>query len=162
MTFDLLTWISIGIIYSSRTIYLPSLKLLRQSVLEFSVCTTCGRLDDLWPWPSYLNINWDHLFSRTIYLPILKPLRQCCWVINCTIFTDIPTDMCKAICLLRKRGGGGGEKSWCFLFSKKKFKPVWQARVGTFQIFYTVTNILEIFSGPTNISLARIYVPLIF
>ena len=38
MTFDLLTWISIGIIYSSRTIYLPSLKLrLGQSVLEFSI-----------------------------------------------------------------------------------------------------------------------------
>ena len=32
-----LTWLSIGIIYSSRTIYLPSLKLLGQSVLELSV-----------------------------------------------------------------------------------------------------------------------------
>ena len=37
LTFDLLTWISIGIIYSSRTIYLPSLKLLGQSVFELSV-----------------------------------------------------------------------------------------------------------------------------
>ena len=37
LTFDLLTWISIGIIFSSRTIYLPSLKLLGQSVLELSV-----------------------------------------------------------------------------------------------------------------------------
>ena len=37
LTFDLLTWISIGIIYSPRTIYLPSLKLLGQSVLELSV-----------------------------------------------------------------------------------------------------------------------------
>ena len=37
LTFDLLTWLSIGIIYSSRTIYLPSLKLLGQSVLELSV-----------------------------------------------------------------------------------------------------------------------------
>ena len=37
LTFDILTWISIGIIYSSRTIYLPSLKLLGQSVLELSV-----------------------------------------------------------------------------------------------------------------------------
>ena len=37
LTFDLLTWISIGIIYWSRTIYLPSLKLLGQSVLELSV-----------------------------------------------------------------------------------------------------------------------------
>ena len=34
LTFDLLTWLSIGIIYSSRTIYLPSLKLLGQSILE--------------------------------------------------------------------------------------------------------------------------------
>ena len=37
LTFDLLTWISIGIIYSPRTIYLPSLKLLGQSVIELSV-----------------------------------------------------------------------------------------------------------------------------
>ena len=37
LTFDLLTWLSIGIIYSPRTIYLPSLKLLGQSVLELSV-----------------------------------------------------------------------------------------------------------------------------
>ena len=37
LTFDLLTWISKGIIYSSRTIHLPSLKLLGQSVLGLSV-----------------------------------------------------------------------------------------------------------------------------
>ena len=37
LTFDLLTWKSIGIIYSPRTIYLPSLKLLGQSVIELSV-----------------------------------------------------------------------------------------------------------------------------
>ena len=34
LAFDLLTWKSIGIIYSPRTIYLPSLKLLGQSVIE--------------------------------------------------------------------------------------------------------------------------------
>ena len=34
LTFDLLTWILIGIIYSSGTIYLPGLKLLRQTILE--------------------------------------------------------------------------------------------------------------------------------
>ena len=34
---DLLTWITIGIIHSSRTIYLPSLKLLEQSIIELSV-----------------------------------------------------------------------------------------------------------------------------
>ena len=37
LTFDLLTWISIGIIYSSKTIYLPCLKLVGQSILELSV-----------------------------------------------------------------------------------------------------------------------------
>ena len=37
LTFDLLTWISIGVIYSSRTIYVPSLKFLGQSVFELSV-----------------------------------------------------------------------------------------------------------------------------
>ena len=42
LTFDLLTWKSIGIIYSSRTIYLPSLKLLGQSVLELSVAQGSG------------------------------------------------------------------------------------------------------------------------
>ena len=37
LTFDLLTWKSIGIIYSPRTIYLPSLKLMGLSVIELSV-----------------------------------------------------------------------------------------------------------------------------
>ena len=51
LAFDLLTWISIGIIYSSRAIYLPSLRLLGQGVLEISVAL--GEVDwhDLWPWP---------------------------------------------------------------------------------------------------------------
>ena len=44
LTFDLLTWISIGIIYSSRTLYLPSLKLLGQSVVELSVAQGLGIL----------------------------------------------------------------------------------------------------------------------
>ena len=34
LTFDLLTWISIGIIYSSWTSYLPSLKFMRWGVVE--------------------------------------------------------------------------------------------------------------------------------
>ena len=42
LTFDLLTWKSIGIIYSPRTIYLPSLKLLGQSVIELSVAQGKG------------------------------------------------------------------------------------------------------------------------
>ena len=51
LTFDLLTWISIGVIYSSRTIYLPSLKLLGQCVLELSVAQGEVNWYDLWPWP---------------------------------------------------------------------------------------------------------------
>ena len=51
LTFDLLTWISIGVMYSSRTIYLPSLKLLGQSVLELSVAQGEEDWHDLWPWP---------------------------------------------------------------------------------------------------------------
>ena len=42
LTFDLLTWLSIGVIYWSRTIYLPCLKLLGQSVLELSVAQGWG------------------------------------------------------------------------------------------------------------------------
>ena len=51
LTFDLLIWISIGVIYSSRTIYLPILKLLGQSVLELSVAQGEVNWHDLWPWP---------------------------------------------------------------------------------------------------------------
>ena len=51
LIFDLLTWMSIGIIYSSRTIYLPSLKLLGQSVPELSVAQGLEDWHDLWPWP---------------------------------------------------------------------------------------------------------------
>ena len=42
LTFDLLNWLSIGCIYFSSTIYLPSLKLLWQSVLELSVARCMG------------------------------------------------------------------------------------------------------------------------
>ena len=51
LTFDLLTWKSIGIIYSPRTMYLPSLKLLGLSVLELSVAQGEVNWHDLWPWP---------------------------------------------------------------------------------------------------------------
>ena len=70
LTFDLLTWKSIGIIYSPRTIYLPSLKLLGQSVLELSVAQGGSRL--AWPltltFDTDLNINRDHLLTKD-YLP---------------------------------------------------------------------------------------------
>ena len=51
LAFDLLTWLSIEIIYSSSNIYLPSLKLLGQSVLELSVAQYEVDCHDLWPWP---------------------------------------------------------------------------------------------------------------
>ena len=78
LTFGLLTWLSIGIIYSSRTIYLPSLKLVGQSVVELSV-TQGLRLT----WPLTLTfdlLTWLSIVviysSRTIYLPRLKLLGQ--------------------------------------------------------------------------------------
>ena len=51
LTFDLLTWMSIGIIYSSRTIYLPSFKLAGQTVVDLSVAKGLEDWHDLWPWP---------------------------------------------------------------------------------------------------------------
>ena len=94
LTFDLLTWISWGVILSSRTIYLPSLKLLGQSVLELSVAQ--GEVDrhDLDLWPTDLNINRGHLFIKD-YLPTKFEASGAkrSWVISCTRLrdTDIPT-----------------------------------------------------------------------
>ena len=89
LTFDLQTWISLGVIYSSRTIYLPSLKLLGQSILELSVAQgkkTGMTFDlDLLIW-----ISIGVIFSsRAIYLPRAKHS----WVISCTRLreTDRPT-----------------------------------------------------------------------
>ena len=85
LTFDLLTWISIGAIYSSRTIFLPSLKLLGQSVLELSIAQGEVDLHDLDLGPTDLNINRDHLLIKD-YLP--TKFEACgakrSWVINCT------------------------------------------------------------------------------
>ena len=94
LTFDLLTWKSIGIIYSPRTIYLPSLKLLEQSVLELSVAQGEFNWHDLWPWPTDLKINRDHLLIKD-YLPTKFEASGAkrSWVISCTRLraTDIPT-----------------------------------------------------------------------
>ena len=83
LTFDLLTWKSIGIIYLPRTIYLPSLKLLGQSVLELSVAQGEVNWHDLWPWPLTLTfdlLTWKSIgiiySPRTIYLPSWKLLGQ--------------------------------------------------------------------------------------
>ena len=85
MTFDLDLWpTDLNIIYSSRTIYLPSLKLLGQSVLELSVAQ--GEVDwhDLWPWPL---TYWPeyHLLIKD-YLPTKFEASgaKCSWVISCT------------------------------------------------------------------------------
>ena len=85
LTFGLLTWISIGIIFSSRKIYLQSLKLLGQSLLELSVAQGVADGHDLWPWPSDLNINRDHLLIKD-YLPTKFEASGTnpSWVISCT------------------------------------------------------------------------------
>ena len=76
LTFDLLTWISIGIIYLPRTIYLLSLKLMGQSILELSVAQGEVNWHDLWPWPP----TWKSIgvinSPRTVYLPSVKLLWQ--------------------------------------------------------------------------------------
>ena len=79
LTFDLLTWISIGVIYSSRTIYLPSLKLLGGKCSWAISCRRWRRL----AWPLTLTfdlLTWISIVviysSRTMYLPSLKLLGQ--------------------------------------------------------------------------------------
>ena len=93
LTFDLLTWLSIGIIYSSRTIYLPSLKHLGQSVVELSVAQGLRDWHDLWP--TDLTINTDNLLTKD-YLPTKFEASGAkrSGVISCTRLraTDIPTD----------------------------------------------------------------------
>ena len=92
LTFDLRTWISIGVMYSPRTIYLPSLKLLGQSVRELSVAQ--GEVNWLDLWPTDLKINRDHLLTKD-YLPTKFEASgtKRYWVISCTRLraTDIPT-----------------------------------------------------------------------
>ena len=87
LTFELLTWMSIEIMYSSRTIYLPSLKLQGQSVPELSLAQGLRDWHDLWPWPTDLTINRDHLLIKD-YLPTKFEASGAkrCWVIHCTRF----------------------------------------------------------------------------
>ena len=104
MTFDLLAWTSIGIIYLSRTIYLQSLKVLGQSVLSHPLHKAKEDWHDFWPWTTDLNINRDHLPIKD-YQPIKfknSGIKHF-WVICCTRFretnlpTDQPANMYKAI-----------------------------------------------------------------
>ena len=83
LTFDLLIWKSIGVIYSPRTIYLPSLKLLGQSVLELSVAQGEVNWHDLWP--TDLKINRDHLLTKDyLFTKFEASEAKCSWVISCT------------------------------------------------------------------------------
>ena len=87
LTFDLLTWIYIGTIYSSRTIYLPSLKLLRQRVSELTVAQGMGNQHDLWPWPTDLKINRYHLLIVDYPPTKFEACRiKHCWDICCTSY----------------------------------------------------------------------------
>ena len=110
MTFDLLTWISIGVIYSSRAIYLPSKKLLGQSILVLSVAQGEVNWYDLrlWPLPYWPEYKKGHLLIKD-YLPTKFEASGAkrSWVISCTRLrdTDIPNDMCKAICPSFFEGG---------------------------------------------------------
>ena len=78
MTFDPLKWISIGIIYSSRTIYLPSVKFLGQGVLELSVAQGMGDWHDLWPWPLTYWPEYQYLPTK---IEVSWARRS--WVISC-------------------------------------------------------------------------------
>ena len=102
LTLDLLTWKSIGIIYSPRTIYLPSLKLLGGKVFlsyQLHKVKWIGMTFDFDLWPTDLKTIYS---PRTICLPSLKLLGQS--VIQLSVAqseglpTYRPTDRCKAIC----------------------------------------------------------------
>ena len=89
MTFDLLTWI--GIMYSSRTIYLPSLELVRQSILELFVAQGLGDCHD--PWPKYLNIYSSkvcRLWSKVPWVISCTRLRNTDWLTYWNMHSNIP------------------------------------------------------------------------
>ena len=96
LTFDLLIWIWIGIIYSSRNIYLQRVKLL-ETILELSIAQGGVDWHCLWLWLTDLNINREHLLIKD-YLPTCTKFEASgakpSWVISCTRLreTDIPTD----------------------------------------------------------------------
>ena len=92
-----LTWKLIGIVYSLRTIYLTSLKLLGQSVRLHKVLQT-NMTFDLDLWSTDLNIDRDHLLIMD-YLPTEFEVFEArgSLVIRCTIFF-----------LFFFWGGGGG------------------------------------------------------
>ena len=76
--------------FSSRTINLPSLKLLGQIILELSVAQGEVNWHDLWPWPTDLNMNRGHLFIKD-YLPTKFEVSGAkrSWVISCTRWSKL-------------------------------------------------------------------------
>ena len=102
MTFDLdlrptgLT-INMDHLLNQDYIYLPSLKLQGQSVVEISVAQGLGDWHDfdLDLWPTDQNINRDHVLIKG-YLPTKfeASMAKHSWVISCTRLgeSDIPTD----------------------------------------------------------------------
>ena len=102
LTLTLLTWLSIGIIYSSRTIYLLSLKLLGQSVVVLSVAQGLDDWHDLCL--TNLTINRDHLLIKD-YLPTKYEASGAmrCWVIRCTRFGRLTWPLTLTLDLTIKR-----------------------------------------------------------
>ena len=83
LTFDLLTWILIGVIYSLKTLYLPSLKLLQQSILDLSVAQGVGDWHDLWH--TDRKINRDHLLIKdNLSTKFEASGAKRSWLISCT------------------------------------------------------------------------------
>ena len=113
---DLLTWKSTGnmFMYSSRTIYLISLKLLGQGVLGLSFAKGVRDQHDFSPTDPNTHSNTGHLnHQELVYMYLTSKFEASgakrSWAICCIRLreTVIPTDKCKAICPSFEREGGG-------------------------------------------------------
>ena len=104
MIFDLLTWISKEIIYLSWTIYLPSLKLVGQSIVELSVAQGIRDQHDLWPEYQLGSSTHQGLSTYQVWSfwgKVFLSYQFCTRLRE----TDIPTDMCNVICPPFSKGG---------------------------------------------------------
>ena len=106
--------------YLSRTIYLPSLKLLGQSVLELSVAQIEEDGHDLWP--TDLNINRDHLLIKD-YQPTKFEASgaQRSWVISCTNWRRRTWPLTLTFDLLTWLLIGNNHSSWTIYLPRLKF-----------------------------------------
>ena len=111
LTFDLVTWKSIGVICQSWSMYLWSFMILGISVLELSSGNhfTISGHRDLDLWPSDLKINRGHLLVMiNVPMKFHDPRPKRSWVIVWQPpggRTDRTTDMSKAIYPLFFEGG---------------------------------------------------------